>query len=454
MSINPEIFREYDIRGIVDKDLSKEVAKLVGKAFGTKLARDEKKMATVGRDCRLSSEILRDGVIEGILSTGIDVVDLGVVPTPVFYFSLMYLNPDGGIQITGSHNPPEYNGFKVAIGNTTIYGEKIQEIRKDIEKGDFEKGNGNLKNYDIVTPYIEKIANDINISRKLRISIDAGNGTGGEIALKIIKNFPIEIFPLYCEMDGHFPNHHPDPTVVKNMKDLIDIVLKEKLELGIAYDGDADRIGVVDEKGNIIWGDKLMIIFARDILSRNKNGTFISEVKASQLLYDDIKKHGGKAIMWKTGHSLIKEKMREEKALLAGEMSGHIFFADRYYGYDDAIYASMRLLEILSKRKKPLSEFLSDLPKTFATPEIRVECAEEIKFKLVDEVKNFFKDKYQIIDVDGVRVIFDDGWGLVRASNTQPALVLRFEAKSEKRLNEIKEVIEKILGEKKKEFKG
>jgi len=442
MKINLQIYREYDIRGVVDKDLTPEIVRRLGKGFGTHMARLGKISLVVGRDGRLSSKAFSEALIEGLISTGCDVVNIGVCPTPAYYFSLFHLNKDGGIMVTGSHNPPEFNGFKVSVGKSTIFGEEIQKLGRLVERGDFVTSRGNLSETEVILPYQDYIKKNIRFEKKLKVVIDAGNGTGGVVAGPILRDLGCEVEELYCEIDGRFPNHFPDPTVPDNLKYLIDRVLKSRADVGIGYDGDADRIGVVDEKGNILWGDQLMILFAREILRNQKGATFVAEVKCSQNLFTDIEKHGGKAIMWRTGHSLIKEKMKEEKAVLGGEMSGHIFFADRYLGYDDAIYASCRLLELLSKTERKLSQLLEDVPKTFITPEIRVDCPDEIKFKVVEKVKEELRKDHPIIDVDGVRAQFGDGWGLVRASNTQPVLVLRFEALSEKRLQQIKQLVE------------
>lgn len=438
MEINPQIYREYDIRGVVDKDLTVEIVRKLGKGFGTHMVRLGKKSLAVGRDGRLSSKSFSEALIEGLISTGCDVVNIGVCPTPVYYFSVFHLDRDGGVMVTGSHNPPEFNGFKVSVGKSTIFGEEIQNLGRLVEKGEFATGRGKLSSVEIIRPYQDYIKKNIRLERRLKVVIDAGNGTGGVVAGPLLKDLGCEVEELYCEIDGRFPNHFPDPTVPDNLKALIDQVLKTHADVGIGYDGDADRIGVVDDQGNIIWGDQLMILFAREILKERKGAAFIAEVKCSQNLFSDIEKHGGRAIMWRTGHSLIKEKMKEEKAALGGEMSGHIFFADRYFGYDDAIYASCRLLELLSKTERNLSSLLSDLPRTHITPEIRVPCPEEIKFRVVDQVKEELRKDHPIIDVDGVRVKFEDGWGLLRASNTQPVLVLRFEALTENRLQEIK----------------
>lgn len=463
--INKNIFREYDIRGIADRDLTDEVVTLLGKAYGTLIRRqkaeDRAQRVAVGRDVRLSSTRLRNALIEGIASTGVDVMDIGECPTPLLYFAVYTRDVDGGIMITGSHNPSEYNGFKILVGKDTIHGGGIQEIRSIIEQGSFAAGTkGGVEGFEVIPAYLEmareKFKGLSSIGREIKVVVDAGNGTGGLVAPELLSSIGADVTPLFCDVDGHFPNHHPDPTVPENLASLIDKVKSEKADIGIGYDGDSDRIGLVDNLGNIIWGDQLMVLFARDILKNQKTGdrgqsaekpVFVGEVKCSQVMYDDIEKHGGRAIMWKAGHSLIKDKMKKEKAVLAGEMSGHIFFADRYFGYDDAIYATCRVIEILKKEGKPVSELLADLPKTFNTPEIRVDCPEEKKFKIVEEAKKRLAKDYEIIDVDGVRVKFAEGWGLIRASNTGPVLVTRFEASTEERLLEYRRIVEGILQE-------
>ncbi|MFB3886983.1 MAG: phosphomannomutase/phosphoglucomutase [Thermodesulfobacteriota bacterium] len=442
MRINPQIYREYDIRGVVDKDLTPDILRRLGQGFGTYMAKQGRLRLVVGRDGRLSSKPFGEALIQGLLSTGCDIVDIGLCPTPVYYFSIFHLDKDGGMMVTGSHNPPEFNGLKVSVGKSTIFGEEIQALARLTEKGEFIAGKGNLSDREIIQPYQDYMKKNIHLERNMKVVIDAGNGTAGVVAGPLLRDLGCEVEELYCRIDGRFPNHFPDPTIPENLRDLIDRVKKLRAHVGIGYDGDADRIGVVDDQGRIIWGDQLMILFAREILKHQIGATFVAEVKCSLNLFADIEKHGGKPILWKTGHSLIKEKMKEEKAVLGGEMSGHIFFADRYFGYDDAIYASCRLIEILSRTEKSLSQLLEDVPRTFITPEIRVDCPEEIKFKVVERVKEEVRKNYPIIDVDGVRVRFDDGWGLVRASNTQPALVLRFEALTEKRLLEIRKVVE------------
>ena len=443
--MNHEMFREYDIRGIAGKDMDAEDVLLIGKGIGTFLRQNGARLLTVGRDCRSSSDLYAEKLIQGLMATGCDVTDIGVCPTPVLYFSIQHLNMEGGVMVTASHNPGEYNGFKMCLGMSSIHGRQIQEILEIIKAAKFETGAGNLSSEDIITPYTAFVTGNINISRPLKVGVDAGNGTAGVVAVPILRTLGCEVHDIYCEMDGSFPNHEADPTVLKNMQDLIELVHKENLDIGIGYDGDGDRIGVVDENGDIIYGDKLLILFAREILTRKPGATFVSEVKCSKTMYDDIENHGGRAIMWKTGHSLIKKKMKEENAELAGEMSGHMFFADRYFGFDDAAYASCRLLEILADSGKKMSELLEDVPRTFTTPEIRVECPDNVKFKVVEKVTDYFRKGYNVIDIDGVRVLFDDGWGLVRASNTQPALVLRFEAMTEERLNEIRNLVESVL---------
>jgi len=440
--INPQIFREYDIRGVVHQDLTEEIVTTLGKAYGSYLRQQGKRILTVGRDNRLSSGGFRNALVEGLLSTGCSVIDLGICPTPAFYYSLHHLNPDAGMMITASHNPPEFNGFKLCDGKESLYGEQIQNIRKIAERGEFVQGRGGtVSTYQIIEPYIAMIQQRIKLKKKLKIIVDAGNGTASPIVPALLESLGCEVEPLFCEMDGNFPNHFPDPTVPENLTTLIQRVKESGADFGVAYDGDADRIGVVDDRGSIIWGDQLMVIFSRDILSRHPGAKIIFEVKCSQNLEQDIAKHGGKPIMWKTGHSLIKKKMKEENALLAGEMSGHIFFADEYFGYDDAIYASCRLARVVSESSRKISDLISDLPKTFTTPEIRVECADEKKFHIIEVLKDYFKRRYKLVDIDGIRILFDHGWALIRASNTQPALVLRFESTSKEGLEEIKSLV-------------
>ena len=444
--VNRYIFREYDIRGIAEKDFSDEVVFALGRTLGTYFLRYNVRKISLGRDCRLSSPRIHRRLSQGILETGCNIIDLEIIPTPLLYFSLFQLDVGGGIVITGSHNPPDNNGLKVCLGKSTIYGEEIQSIRRMLEKGEFEQGEGKLESYDIKETYVRTIVPFLKMGNRTRnVVIDSGNGTGGVVAGPFYRNLGANLTELLGDMDGSFPNHHPDPTLPANLETLIKTVKNQKADLGIAFDGDADRIGVVDDNGKIIWGDQLMILFSRAILKEIPGATFIAEVKCSQSLFDDIENHGGKAIMWKAGHSLIKAKLKEEKAELAGEMSGHIFFSNRYYGYDDAIYTGARLLEILSHTDKKLSELFSDIPQTIVTPEIRTECSDEIKFLIVKKLAEEFKKEYRVIDVDGARILFKGGWGLVRASNTQPSLVLRFEAHDEKTLIEIRKTVEERL---------
>jgi len=450
LEINPNIFREYDLRGIVDKDLTPGVVRTLGQAMGTYFRGQGRRRTAVGRDCRLSSPAYAQALSAGLRAAGCDVVDLGTIPTPLLYFAIFYKDFEAGVMITGSHNPPEYNGFKIMSGHDTLYGETIQEIyrliRDDKLLADRE---GTTAAYDLVPEYRDYVVAGIKPAQKLKVVIDAGNGTGGVVAVPIFKRLGADVVELFCEMDGRFPNHHPDPTLPEAMETLIRTVRSEKADLGIAYDGDADRIGVVDDEGHLIWGDQLLIFFARDILKSNPGRAIISEVKATKVLYDEIARLGGKPVMYRTGHSLIKKKIKEENALLAGEMSGHIFFADRWFGFDDAIYSSARLYELLSATDVKLSAMLAGLPKTFSTPEIRIYASEEVKFKIVDEVRAELAKKYPVIDIDGVRALMPKGWGLVRASNTQAALVLRFEAETEADLaaiqNEVKGAVERAI---------
>ncbi len=447
MEISRGIFREYDIRGVVDEDLTEDAARLVGRAFGTMVKRAGGSMVTSGRDGRLHSERLQKALIDGITSAGVDVIDIGQCPTPVLYFSIFHMDAGGGIQVTGSHNPPEFNGLKMCVGRSTIYGSDIRRLYEMITSGDLDSGNGKVSAADVISPYLSYLKENIKIERPLKVVLDCGNGVAALTAPAAFRDAGCDVISLYCQVDGTFPNHHPDPTVMENLEDMKKKVLETGADLGIAFDGDGDRIGVVDEKAQVIYGDKILLFLARDLLKGHPGATVIGEVKCSHVLYDDIEKHGGRPVMWKTGHSLIKQKMKETGALLAGEMSGHIFFADRYFGFDDATYAALRLAETLSKEDRPLSSYFEDLPKTYSTPEIRVDCPEEVKFKVVERAKKWFSDHFDTIDVDGVRILFEDGWGLIRASNTQPVLVLRFEAETQERLQEIRQTVESRLSE-------
>lgn len=446
--ISPSIFRQYDIRGVVDNDLTEPVVEMLGKGYGTYVARLGKKKLSVGYDPRPSSPGYRDALVRGLLSTGCDVVDIGLVPTPTLYFSLFHLDVEGGVMITASHNPPEFNGFKLAAGRSTIYGAEIQKVRQIIEAGHYAQGQGKLTQQDVKPAYLTTLKERIGpFDRKLKVVIDAGNGAAGIFCTQLLQDLGAEVSGLFCEVDGTFPNHHPDPTLPENLKDLIVKVSEEEAEIGMAYDGDCDRLGVVDDQGSIIWGDQLMILFSREVLSQHPGATIIFEVKSSQALPEEIERAGGVPLMWRTGHSFIKDKMKEENAPLAGEMSGHLFFADEYYGYDDAIYASLRLVRLLSRSEKTVRQMLADVPRYYSTPELRVDCSDEEKFKVVDRLTADFKNRYQVIDIDGARILFGDGWGLVRASNTQPILVLRFEARTPERLEEIKQEVTSRLRE-------
>jgi len=444
--LNPVIFREYDIRGVADAELLSPDVQQLGRGLGTYLRRASGGVnMNVGRDCRLSSTRLRDALVQGLLATGCNVTDIGTVPTPVLYHSAQNLKADGAIMITGSHNPSEYNGFKSVCGTNTLHGKAIQDVLHIIQSADFETGAGQLGGADAVTPYVDEIAAQFKLDRRIKVVADAGNGTAGPVIHRIFQKINVDATELFFEMDGHFPNHHPDPTVPLNLAHLMAKVRETGADLGLAFDGDSDRIGAVDEHGNVIYGDLLLLIYAREILQRKPGATFIGEVKCSQVMYDQIAKLGGNGIMYKTGHSLIKAKMKQEHAELAGEMSGHMFFADRYRGYDDALYSACRLIEIVSKSGKPLSAQLAGVPKMVSTPEIRVDCPDELKFDLVQRVAEHFKSRYKTLDIDGVRVLFPEGWGLLRASNTQPVLVMRFEAANEHLLRQYQSEVEQVL---------
>ena len=445
----PTIFREYDIRGIADTELGSEGIRDLGQALGTYLLRHGSRKVNLARDCRLSSDRLHAALLAGLIAAGAEVTELGVVPTPLLYYSVFHLKADAGIMITGSHNPSDYNGFKVMHGKSTIHGEEIQHIRRIIEARDFESTAAPVPvaSFDIATPYVEEISSQFRLGRRIKVVSDAGNGTAGPVFRRILQKLNCESTELFFEMDGRFPNHHPDPTQPENLQHLVKAVVANKADVGLAFDGDSDRLGAVDEQGTILYGDQLMIIYGREILSRKPAATIIGEVKSSQNMYDELRRHGGNAIMWKTGHSLIKARMQETNAELAGEMSGHMFFADRYYGFDDALYAACRLLEIVASSDQPLSSHLSDLPPTFATPEIRVDCPDAAKFRIVSAVRDKFQREYDVIAIDGARINFGKGWGLVRASNTQPVLVLRFEAQSAELLAEYRKLVEDAVAE-------
>jgi len=450
MQVPAHIFRAYDIRGIIHQDLTEDIAYHLGRAIGSTIkARNlDTQTVSIGRDCRPSGEWLSRALIRGFLESGIHVIDVGVVPTPLQYYSIHHLKTQGGVQITGSHNPPEYNGFKISIGTQTLFEHEIQELKRRIEEENYTAGQGTYQSIDITESYLQTITDNIRSStstRKLKVVVDAGNGTAGPLGPVLYRALGVQVYPLYCEMDATFPNHHPDPTVEENLLDLQRMVLEQDADLGIAFDGDGDRIGVVDEHGQIIWGDQLLMILSRALLKEQPGATIIGEVKCTQNLFDDIKKQGGQPIMWKAGHSLIKAKMKETEASLAGEMSGHIFYKHRYLGFDDALYAGARLIEILAHTNTPISQLLKDVPITYSTPEIRINCDDIQKFPLMERIKQYFKSQYQTIDVDGVRVIFETGWGLIRASNTQPILVVRAEAKTKEALHLIEQILKETI---------
>jgi phosphomannomutase len=459
---HPSIIRAYDIRGIYNQTLFDKDAFFVGKSFASFLHKNGLKKIVVACDARFSSPALKDELVSALVSSGLEVVDVGVGPTPMLYFAVYHLNCDAGIMVTGSHNPKDHNGFKMTLKDRPFFGDDILGLARIAAVTDFIDSQGSYDSMDISDDYIERLLNDCIISesksglldeldnfapkKKLKIAWDAGNGAAGEIMTRLTKRIAADHILLFEELDGSFPNHHPDPTVAENLVDLRRAVLDEGCDLGIAFDGDGDRIGVVDDSGEIIWGDQLMILYAREILAEKKGATIIADVKASNVLFDEIRKAGGNALMWKTGHSFIKSKMKETKAALAGEMSGHIFFADKYYGFDDALYAAIRLINIVETLPFPLSQLRKSLPQTFATPEIRVECDEEKKFLIVEKLKNNLRQTGLLFDdIDGIRVTGKEGWWLIRASNTQPVLVARCEAGSARGLQVLKENLVKNL---------
>jgi phosphomannomutase / phosphoglucomutase len=452
MKINDDIFRKYDIRGIADKDLTNEFALHLGKAFGTYLKRKHLINIAVCRDVRKSSPRLYENIVKGISSTGCNVINIGVGPSPLVYFTVFHYDLDGGLMITGSHNPIEYNGFKMMRGKETVYGEQIQEIKALIKKNDYEEGKGDIREKEVVKDYLEYTSSLISPGKQLKIVMDPGNGTAGPLATKLFKTLGADFECINCEPDGNFPNHLPDPTVVKYTKQLSDKVLEKKADIGIGYDGDTDRAGIIDENGKLVYGDQLLGALAKPIIKNNPGTDVIFDVKCSQGLVEWIEELGGNPIMWKTGHSLLKVKMKETGSLIAGEMSGHIFIGDNYYGFDDALFVSARFYEIVSKSDKTVSQIIEEMPYYESTPEIRTEVGEEAKWKIVEAAKEEFSKKYETIQIDGACILFGDGWGLVRASNTQPIVVTRFEAKTKERLEEIKNIVTDFINEKKRDF--
>jgi phosphomannomutase/phosphoglucomutase len=449
--MNPRVFREYDIRGVAERDFPDDFVAELGDAIGQHLFEAGARRITLARDCRLSSPRIHRVMRQRLLAAGLNVQDIGEVHTPGLYFSVFHLEADGGVMITASHNPEEDNGFKIMRGKGTIFGAEIQKLRERIEKRALGAtmlpiAPGKAEDVDVLTPYVAYIVNNIALGpRRFKIVVDGGNGMGGITCVPILRKLGFDVDALFSEPDGRFPNHHPDPTVPENLAALVARVRETGAEIGIALDGDADRIGVVDPAGRIVWGDQLLMLFAREILRERPGATFVGEVKCSQVMYDDITARGGRAIMWKVGHSLIKTKMKEEKAVLAGEMSGHMFFADRYFGFDDAVYAAARVVELLSRSAQPLSAIIDGLPVVHNTPEIRLDCPDDIKFEVVRRAREHYQALYSVSDVDGARISFRGGWGLVRASNTGPTLVLRCEAESAVRLAEIRADIEETL---------
>ena len=446
LRIAEHIFRQYDIRGVVGEDLDPGVAEAVGRAYGSELSArlgDTSPRVVVGEDNRPSSPHLRVGLVRGLRSAGCDVVQLGTVPTPVTYFAEYHYRADGAVQITGSHNPPEYNGIKMTMGKGSVHGDAIQDLLRRIRTGDMAVGDGGLETVNPLPAYVADVSGRFRIERPVKAVVDCGNGVGSVVAVELLRAVGFEVIPLYCESDGTFPNHHPDPTVDEYVQDMIAAVHSHGADVGIGFDGDADRIGVVDDRGRIVRGDILLLLFGLDLLRRRGPGqTLVFDVKCSQVLAEEFERAGGVPVMWKTGHSLIKEKMRETGAPLAGELSGHICFADGYYGFDDALYAACRLGELLAASHRPLSAMAGSLPEYASTPELRIEVAEEEKFGLVERAREHFRAGYDVIAVDGVRVLFGDGWGLIRASNTQPVIVARYEARTPARLAEIQAIME------------
>jgi phosphomannomutase len=426
------VLREYDVRGIVGDTLHAADAAALGRAYGTILRRrnPQARRVAAGYDGRISSPMLEQALVDGLASTGLDVVRIGLGPTPMLYFAVYHLECDGGVQVTGSHNPPDYNGFKMMIGKKPFYGDDIVELGRIAAKGDYATGQGKAQSAEVETAYLERLLRDWKDGRPLTVVWDAGNGATGRVLTRLVQRLPGKHRTLFADIDGRFPNHHPDPTVEKNLVDLRKAVAEDKADLGVAFDGDGDRIGVIDGEGGVLWGDQLLALWAEELLAERPGATIIADVKASQVLFDWVAAKGGKPLMWKTGHSLIKAKMAEIGSPLAGEMSGHIFFADRYYGFDDALYAAVRIIALVAHRKESLAQLKDRLPKMVNTPELRFDCAEERKFAVVDEVKARLASSGAKVDAtDGVRVSEADGWWLLRASNTQAVLVARCEAK-------------------------
>jgi phosphomannomutase/phosphoglucomutase len=447
-TVNPHIFRQYDIRGVVGPDITAQVAEQIGRAYASlarrRLGKDQP-VLSLGRDNRLTSDELADGVSRGMVAAGARVVDVGLVPTPAHSFSVAHWGLDGGLQVTGSHNPPQYNGFKMTLGGRSIFGDSIQEIRRMIAESDYESGEGAVEHREVLGEYVQVLAGKFTIDRPIKVVVDCGNGTGSVVATELLRALGpnVEVIPIFCESDGTFPNHHPDPVVDKNLVDIIAKVKETGADLGVAFDGDADRIGAIDDQGGIVRGDTLLLLYGLDLIQKHGPGQkVVLDVKCSQQLTEVLESNGGVALMNATGHSLIKERMKEEHALLAGELSGHIMFGDDYYGFDDALYGALLLIDIVARSGRPLSAWLAEFPQFVSTAELRYPATEETKFEIVGRATEHFRKDHDVIDVDGARVLFGDGWGLIRASNTEPVLVARYEARSAERLQEIRYTME------------
>jgi phosphomannomutase/phosphoglucomutase len=447
-TINPHIFRQYDIRGVVDQDVTEQIAEHIGRAFATMVRRQsdaERPRITLGRDNRLTSPRLAAAVERGINAAGVDVVDVGTVPTPAHSFATAWFGTEGGLQVTGSHNPPQYNGFKMTLAGSSLYGDAIQELLRMIREDDFESGQGTVEHVEILPTYVREVAAKFHVDRPIKVVVDCGNGSGSLVAVDLLTALGpnVEVVPLFCESDGTFPNHHPDPVVDANLQDLIAKVAETGADLGVAFDGDADRIGAVDENGQIVRGDTLLLIYAVDLSERLGPGQpIVFDVKCSQKLPEVLERVGARPIMSQTGHSLIKERMKREGSLLSGELSGHIMFGENYYGFDDALYAACLLIQIVANSGKSLSEITGAFPHFVSTSELRYPATEETKWEIVDRATRHFSADHEVIDVDGARVLFGDGWGLIRASNTEPVLVARYEARTPERLAEIRDLME------------
>jgi phosphomannomutase/phosphoglucomutase len=445
---NPHIFRQYDIRGVVGDDVTAEVAEQIGRAFTTLVRRTlsvDSPVLALGRDNRLSSNELADAVKRGMLAAGAQVIDVGTVPTPAHSFAMAYWGTDGGLQVTGSHNPPQYNGFKMAIRGGSIYGDMIQEVRRTIEQEDYLSGEGRAEDRAVLEIYVRELAAKFSIARPVKVVVDCGNGSGSLVAVDLLRALGdhVEVIPLFCESDGTFPNHHPDPVVDKNLVDIIARVKETGADLGVAFDGDADRIGAIDDRGEIVRGDTLLLLYGLDLLEKRGAGQkVVFDVKCTQALPEVLEAHGGVPVLNATGHSLIKKRMKEEHALLAGELSGHIMFGDNYYGFDDALYGACLLIDIVARREGTLSQWIDTFPKFVSTSELRYPATEETKFEIVGRATEHFRKDHEVVDVDGARVLFGDGWGLIRASNTEPVLVARYEARTPERLAEIRRTME------------